>query len=96
MNHPNFPQDSVLSRHFDSRVAMQRDAWLKTPPSDSTLRRHNSAPVFAAASPSGQAPRRQPARASTIRHPAEAAAPAASAQGSGFFGWLFGLFGRRA
>ncbi len=95
MHHPNFPQDSVLSRHFDSTVAMQREIWLTSVPSDSTLRRHNTTPAVPSAAPSSRQPRHQPARPTAIRYPAEAATAEGSAQGGGLFGWLSGLFGRR-
>ncbi len=96
MYHPTFPKDSVLIRHFDSMVEMQREAWLKHPPSDSILHRHYLAANLDANIRASQPPRKEPRRASTITHPAEASRPVTAAPGGGFFGWLFGLFGRRA
>jgi hypothetical protein len=34
------PEDSILRRHFDSTVELNRQRWLLSPPSDSMLRRH--------------------------------------------------------
>jgi hypothetical protein len=36
----NYPEDSVLRRHFESAAALKSQAWLQHPPSDSVLRRH--------------------------------------------------------
>jgi hypothetical protein len=42
MNRHNFPEDSMLKRHFDSTVEMKRQRWLQLPPTDSILYRHAS------------------------------------------------------
>ena len=42
---PQFPEDSVLSRHLASAAEMQRLTWLQAPPSDSVLRRHAMSPA---------------------------------------------------
>jgi hypothetical protein len=36
----NYPEDSVLHRHYESAAAMARSEWLQQPPTDSVLRRH--------------------------------------------------------
>jgi hypothetical protein len=40
MNNLNFPEDSILKRHFDATVEMKRQIWLQNPPTDSILHRH--------------------------------------------------------
>jgi hypothetical protein len=40
MNNLNFPEDSILKRHFDATVEMKRQMWLQNPPTDSILHRH--------------------------------------------------------
>jgi hypothetical protein len=37
----NYPEDSVLRRHFESAAAIRRGDWLAQPPTDSVLRRHH-------------------------------------------------------
>lgn len=91
---PNFPEDSVLSRHFEAAAEMQRQMWLQIPPSDSVLRRHAMSPE------SHPATRSASVGASGARRPAAASSSAAprrdAAEEKGFIAWLFGLFTRKA
>jgi hypothetical protein len=86
---PQFPEDSVLSRHLASAAEMQRLTWLQAPPSDSVLRRHAISPASHPTTPSA------PARAAAPRRAAAAPAPGATEE-KGFVAWLLGLFGRKA
>ncbi len=90
----NYPEDSVLRRHYEAAADRIRGDWLQQPPTDSVLRRHydqmQAAPSYAAAS---NAPRTPPRPA-----PAPAAAPAPTTtpepqRKGGLFGWLGRLFG---
>lgn len=87
---PNFPEDSVLRRHFDSAVAIQRQSWLGMPPSDSTLRRHAMRPQI---HPSyrASAGAASPAAVSVSTSPAKT-----TAEKKGFLARLFGLFSGKA
>ncbi|MEJ2591770.1 MAG: hypothetical protein P8178_10280 [Candidatus Thiodiazotropha sp.] len=91
---PQFPEDSVLSRHLASAAEMQRLTWLQAPPSDSVLRRHAMSPASHPATPSA------PARAAAPRRAAAGSGAAAPAPGAaeekGFVAWLLGLFGHKA
>jgi hypothetical protein len=84
---PNYPEDSILSRHFEAAVELKRQMWLQTPPSDSVLRRHamilNSHPTS----------RSNVARK---RVPAAPAGPRKAPEEKGFMAWLFGLFTRKS
>ena len=37
---PNYPEDSVLRRHYEAAAALRRQARLSAPPTDSVLLRH--------------------------------------------------------
>ncbi|MGB5736685.1 MAG: hypothetical protein WBM40_19830 [Thiohalocapsa sp.] len=37
---PNYPEDSVLRRHYEAAAARRRQSRLREPPADSVLRRH--------------------------------------------------------
>jgi hypothetical protein len=82
---PNFPEDSVLRRHFDSTVSSKRDIWLQSPPSDSILRRHAAGNGINGAT-----------RPSRVRrhstHVASASSSISSGESKGFFARLIGLF----
>ena len=81
----NFPEDSVLRRHFDSTVNSKRDIWLQSPPSDSILRRHakGNSGGNSASRPSSARP----------RSTQTATAPSVSShERKGFFARLIGLF----
>ncbi len=92
------PEDSVLRRHFESTVELNRQRWLETPPSDSILRRH-------AMSQSGQTIPQKGGQtvsrhstvtgsASTRSSPTAARRPAA--ENRGFFSRLLGYLTGRA
>ncbi len=84
----NYPEDSVLRRHFESAAALKRQAWLQRPPSDSVLRRHYEQWK----TPQRRPRANQPASRSETR-PNVASAPAEQPGKGGFFAWLRGLFG---
>ena len=91
----NYPEDSVLRRHYEGAAALKRQSWLQRPPEDSVLRRHRAQLVRegsqiggpSAATAGGAEMRPKPA-------PSESSMPPqAEAQATGFFGWLGRLFG---
>ncbi len=82
---PNFPEDSVLRRHFDSTVNSKRDIWLQSPPSDSILRRH--------ANSNGSNGTNRPSRVRTrSTHMASASGSISSGESKGFIARLIDLF----
>jgi len=76
----NYPEDSILRRHFESAAALKRQAWLQRPPSDSVLRRHHE---------QGKYPPRSP----MANQPNTASTPVEQPGKGGLFAWLRGLFG---
>ena len=88
------PEDSVLRRHFQSTMELQRARALRQPPTDSVLRRHYnqlhaSEPLRTRAVPqatSSAPPPRQPS-------PKPEPPPATRNEGGGLLGWLRRLFG---
>ena len=80
---PNFPEDSVLRRHFDSTVNSNRDIWLQSPPSDSILRRHAGSGSNGAARPGSVRGRSS--------HTASTSSTISSGESKGFFARLIGL-----
>jgi hypothetical protein len=84
---PNYPEDSVLSRHFEATVELKRQILLQTPPSDSVLRRH-------AMSPSSHPTTRSVTGKNRAHVPPASAASRQAPEEKGFMAWLFGLFGR--
>lgn len=92
----HIPEDSVLSRHFEGAVEMQRQIWLQKPPSDSILRRHamspGSHPTYGASTATDTRPSPAAQRASSSAAPVRQTA----AEEKGFFARLFGLFSHRA
>ena len=104
----NYPEDSVLRRHFESAAAMRRSEWLQKPPTDSVLRRHYEQLRQATAAAPSLGTGARPAGAGTVsptappprpapppQHPPAAAQAAAREpeRRGGFFGWLGRLFG---
>ncbi|MEJ2453564.1 MAG: hypothetical protein P8103_05345 [Candidatus Thiodiazotropha sp.] len=93
MNALKYPEDSILSRHFESTVELNRQRWLQSPPSDSILRRH-------AMSQSNQADMRSESptasrQATAASSPSPAAVRNATTDNRGFFSKLIGyLTGR--
>ena len=91
----NYPEDSVLRRHYEAAAELKRRNWRQKAPEDSVLRRHHAQlKRFAAAA--GQAP----AVAAPVGggHGSNTAARQSTGQQSapeakGFFGWLGRLFG---
>lgn len=91
----NYPEDSVLRRHYEAAAELKRRNWRQKAPEDSVLRRHHTQLMrFAAAA--GQAP----AVAAPVGggHDSNTAARQSTGQQSapqakGFFGWLGRLFG---
>lgn len=85
---PTQPEDSILRRHFETTVEMQRHVWLRKPPSDSTLSRHamhlSSHHMYAASTPAKTLP---PSAAT-----ADAPARQAAVEKRGLFVRLFGRF----
>ncbi|MCP4287169.1 MAG: hypothetical protein GY792_22440 [Gammaproteobacteria bacterium] len=79
----NFPEDSVLSRHFESTAELKRQLWLQIPPSDSVLRRHYDSMNNPVESPPVSSPTAIPQTATVSTAPSE---------GKDFFTWLRGLF----
>jgi hypothetical protein len=79
---PNCPEDSILRRHFEAAVEMNRQMWLQMPPSDSVLRRH----AMSMSMHSSSAPKTAP-----VSH-AATPPPKAASSGKGLIGWLRGLF----
>jgi hypothetical protein len=88
---PNFPEDSVLSRHFEAAAEIRRQMWQQIPPSDSVLRRHAMSPESHTTARSAPAP----VAASGARRAATAPVRDATEE-KGFIAWLFGLFTRKA
>lgn len=87
----NFPEDSILKRHFEATVEMKRQQWLQQPPTDSVLRRHAMSPDNHTTSRSNAtAAKRTSPKPSTT-----AAAPTAQRanEEKGFFARLLALFG---
>jgi hypothetical protein len=80
----NFPEDSVLRRHFDSTVSSKRDIWLQNPPSDSILRRH------AEANGSNGASRPSSVRSRPV-HTASTSSTVSRGESKGFFASLIGF-----
>jgi hypothetical protein len=94
MNNMTFPEDSVLSRHFSTTVELKRETWLRSLPSDSTLRRHaltsNRYSQPHASDTQSVAPSSTLAFVSTT----EASSRQVMSEEKGFFTWLFQLFSR--
>jgi hypothetical protein len=88
---PNCPEDSVLKRHFNTAVNLNRTSWLLSPPSDSMLRRH------AGIGENGYV--RASNRAATVRSHVPHSPPASSRRGRekrGFFARLMDLISGKA
>ncbi len=79
---PNCPEDSILRRHFEAAVEMNRQMWLQKPPSDSVLRRH----AMSLSMHRSSAPKTAPVSRATTP-------PLKTASGGkGLIGWLRSLF----
>lgn len=92
----NYPEDSVLRRHYEAAAELKRRNWRQKAPEDSVLRRHHAQLMRFAAAAAGQAP----AVAAPVGggHGSNTAARQSTGQQSapqakGFFGWLGRLFG---
>ena len=91
---PNYPEDSVLRRHFESAAEVNRQARLREPPTDSTLRRHYDQMRQVAAGIPGFQAQEAPRGAGKETTPgAGLRSPAEPPRGGGLFAWLRGLFG---
>jgi hypothetical protein len=91
---PNYPEDSILRRHYESTAAFKRMAREAQPPTDSVLNRHYvqlQQAISNAAKPfQSPAAKQNP---TTDPQPEVRPVPAADASGGGgFFGWLMRLF----
>ncbi len=93
MNLPNYPEDSVLKRHFDASVEIKRQMWLQLPPTDSVLNRHA---VHQGGRPGSSAAPRRAAPAPAVAPASARPVPQARSEPKGFFAWLSGLFSSRA
>ncbi len=87
----NFPEDSILKRHFEANVEMKRQQWLQQPPTDSVLRRHAMSPDSHATTRSNAAAaKRTSPKPSTT---ASAPTPQKTNAEKGFFARILALFG---
>ncbi len=97
MNALKHPEDSILSRHFESTVELNRQRWLQNPPSDSILRRHAMSQSNQASmrGDSQTASRQATSAKSASTRSSPAAARSATTDSRGFFSRLLGyLTGR--
>lgn len=100
---PNYPEDSVLRRHYEAAAALRRQTRLRAPPTDSVLLRHYQqreqlrkiVPTPAVARRPEPAPvTHRPTASAPKAEPVAAQKPTARpAQGGGLFNRLKRFFG---
>lgn len=93
----NYPEDSILRRHWEASAEFKRRIWRQKPPEDSILKRHQvqlaqtgkpgAGPRMAALGDERNRPDHTHIRAPTPQQ--------SSKQTKGFFGWLGRLLGGR-
>lgn len=93
MNNSNFPEDSILKRHFDATIEMKRQIWLQHPPTDSILHRHamsmsNHPAVWASTEVKSNITTRPVGRSAASSGPVSAAIK----EKKGFLSRLFAIF----
>jgi hypothetical protein len=91
----NYPEDSILRRHWEASAELKRRIWRQKPPEDSILKRHqvqlaqmgkpSDGPPMADLSDEQKRPDHTHPRAPTSQQ--------SSAQKKGLFGWLGRLLG---
>ena len=86
----NYPEDSVLKRHFEASVALKRQAWQQRPPSDAILRRHYEQLHGAGNPPPAQGRISQPETQPVSNASVDATK---IEQKQGLVGWMRRLFG---